>query len=368
MNVDYRFVHKKILPKLKYIQDAEHFDPRGLNVATFENAVVVPGSKENGGGLFADGAIVMFSDFAGRGQQSFDGDFEESDEDVVYLGQMFPTWGHCITDFRATAWPLVVAPEQYRDKKFVFVTSNAGVKMPKSFYALYEIIGLKQGRLEQVTTARRYRKVHFPEFSFWRSAPYLRSYTRAFKAVCDRIRDGIDVFGSHKDVIYLSRTAWQKFRWGRADFGEVVEKAFVESMGCEVVYPEELEFDEQISVVKHAKTIITADGSIAHNVFAQDGVKLVIVRKSSFINVHQPALNVMRDADVTYVDVYGFDLKLDENAPYLGPFLIYVNRNLRNFLRKKRGGLSAEKFLSVFDMFLCWESSQDCFAYQKGAA
>ena len=87
-----------------------------------------------------------------------------------------------------------------------------------------------------------------------------------------------------------------------------------------------------------SEVLVTTDGSIAHNaIFGPDGLKMIILRKSDFVNYHQPVINEIRKLEVTYIDAYHTGwLFNNREEPWVGPFFMYAGECLTRFLGCKK--------------------------------
>ena len=134
--------------------------------------------------------------------------------------------------------------------------------------------------------------------------------------------------------MYFSRSAWKK---GNPDFGEhLIEKAFYEKYHCEIIHPEQLSFVDMVKILQETRTLITTEGSVSHNsLFMQPGSELIIIRKAGFVSYYQLMINQIKDLRVTYIDAHQTHYFYDKETPYYGPFFLYVNNSLAQFLKIK---------------------------------
>jgi len=342
MKIDLSFVSQDVRKRMEEQQGAQHLMPGPLSIVEYEDALIVPAGCHAVGGLYDKQQkfvpLSWLSADRNWGGYVYDGGVALSDETVYFLGTLFPTWGHCLTDFLSRVWPLIGELKGRKDLSVVYVTTTCGEEMPDNFFALLAAVGIERGRIRRITEPTRFARVYFADRSFWHAHDHsldeIRRYTDDYVRTVNLIRDHLAPKAcTPTRTVYLSRGGWKK---GRADFGEeLVEKAFAERLGCEIVRPETFSLQGLVDLLYQSKTVIATDGSIAHNaILGPDCAKWIIVRKSDFVNFHQPVINEIRNLDVVYVDAYGRSV-FKRKSRWSGPFFMYVSKPLAGFLRCK---------------------------------
>lgn len=347
------FVKKKALKGVLFLEDVDHLEKTKLGVNAFDNAILVPGDREYGGGLYAP-CLIGGSNFNGRQEMEYRGECRCLDDgEVLYLGMLFSTWGHCLTDFLSFVWPMLsnsetIASFDRNRIRLAYVTSMPNQRMPENYFMMLDALGIKRSQIIHVTKATRFKRVYFPDPSFsfkFIDGSKVRTYTKEYLAVVDEIRSFyLRECKSNCTArrIYISRSKWRN---GIVDFGEQkVEEAFKKHYGCTIVHPESMSLGELICVLNAAEEVVVTEGSTAHNlVFSPIGAKVVILRKADYANGYQPAINQARSLAVTYVDANSTFAYIDKNEPWFGPFFLRVNSELARFL-----GIRSEFPIGVF--------------------
>ena len=342
MRIDYDHIHYSIRQKVIDMQNARHFVDRPLRIVAYDNAVIVPRDGQYAGGLYdARGPACHSNCYNVYEPSPCREQVEYADKDVLFLGMLYAPWGHCITDHLSRLWPLIEENSKDRDLDIVYVMTSPSSEMPDNYFALLELLGIDRSRIHKLEKPTQFKKVYFPDRSFWHNencdGDSVRHYTKEYVATVNKIRAFFSSSGICKSRrVYLTRTGWKK---GLVDFGErTLENAFSKYYGCEIVHPETLSFVETIKLLQQCEVLVTTDGSIAHNaIFGPDGMKMVIIRKSDFVNYHQPVINEIRNLDVTYVDAYpaGWFFN-NRKEPWVGPFFMYVGEYVAQFLGCKK--------------------------------
>lgn len=328
-------VRKSSLNGLIKQEQTNHFDAKPLTTTSYRCATVVPPDSHGGGLYDQNGDYVKWSNFNGNIEEHWAGECDYLDEDVLYIGMIFGVWGHCITDFLRHTWPLLSG--KY---KIAYTTVLPHLRIPDNYFEMLKALGVERDDIIRVESPTKFRSVVFSDPSFYldiyldKNSGGYGYFTREYNETIESIRDyflNAEETAEEYDAVYLSRGGWKK---GCVDFGEsLVEKAFVKYYNCKVVRPEKLSIGEMINLLSHCKTLVATEGSVAHNsLFMRKGSKLISIRKSDYINLHQPVISQARDLDVIYIDANYTYIYPFGDEPYYGPFLLGVNDKLADFL------------------------------------
>ncbi len=327
--------------KLKIELEKKHQITHPLSCKIIPEGIVLPymekNNKNHGGVIDKEGEFVDFSNF----NENVGGGYEvehvlSRKESAIFIGNIvYPAWGHAITDDLKYLWWLLTDEFKriYKEKKIVFVCIKSKyLKDLSSFFSLLSAFGIKSSSLMLIEEPTRFKEVYVPESSFLATEDGKRFWSYEFDSTINQIKDYFTLGTETFDKVYLSRTKIA----GRRDFGEkYVEKAFKDA-NYHIVYPEEISLEQQIHILKNAKTVVTTEGSISHNaVFMQKHATLVILRKSDYINYYQVAINEMNDLNVVYIDAH-LSVLNNKRTPIVGPFFIYVNSRVADFLGMKK--------------------------------
>lgn len=340
-------VRKVAIEEIERQENLDHKDSRRLVLNRFESAVIVP-AGEHGGGLYSTKGLVDWSNFNGREEPTYDGPSEYCDEEVLYIGMMFGVWGHCLTDFLRHVWPLLK-----HKFKVAYTTVLPTNKMPDNYFRMLNALGVPNEDIIRITRPTKFRSVLFGDPSNYRDEGRNgRFFTQEYVDTIEKIRAyylAEKECPEHVEAVYLSRSGWKK---GQVDFGEhLVETAFMRYYNCKVVHPESLSLGAMIRLLSSCDTLVTTEGSIAHNsVFMREGTNLISIRKTDYVNWYQPMISQSRQLNVTYIDANYTYLLPPGNAPWFGPFLMGVNRKLADYL-----GCPTSKFqlIKPFFGFFC---------------
>ena len=160
---------------------------------------------------------------------------------------------------------------------------------------------------------------------------------------------------SSYEKVYYSRAKFKKAQG--SEVGESVLLKVFEKNNFKIIAPEKCTLDEQIAIVRNTELLVAITGTIPHNLlFAKPGQKMVIINKTHNLNVAQTDINLMKNADVIYVDAYlaKFPVLIG-----MGPFLLHYSKQLDEYLKS-----SGFKTLSS-DEYTADEQNKNSKAYEK---
>lgn len=304
-----------------------------MGVKTVMDGLVLPSKDTNPGGI-VEGSTFVENTSLHRGKGGIypyeDSAVKYVDEDVAFLGMFFDCWGHSITDCLSHLWFVndEELTEKFRSLKWIYIGYEKIENLNANFRCCLRRLGIEESRLTYVSSVTKFRKIYIPDDCF-RCDPKTgdRFYSVEYRSLIDRIISGIAPSTERK--VYFSRTAFANNK----DFGEeVIENAFSKS-GYTIIHPEKLTLEEQISVLQGCDEFATTEGSISHNaIFLRDGAQCDIVRKSTYVNHYQIAINQMRNLKVRFFDGFCHNLEYEKDKMEYGPFLMRIDKSLAQFL------------------------------------
>lgn len=315
------------------------FLEKKLSYQEFDNAYVLPSKdlwkdgKCFGGVVTANGDFVESSAWH-EGKRCDKYEFNESDvirrdDTCIYMGFYNPCWGHAITDNLKKLWFLKT--DKCKDllaqgAKVIYLTID-NQPMPQYIYRLFALAGVDLSKFELVVDISRFAKIIIPDNSFIADSGQ-RYFTQPYVDTIAKIKaNAISQSKIYPEKIYFTRTQLKSNR----DIGEEsIEKVF-KKKGYTIIAPEQHSVDEQIQMLMHCKLFAATEGSISHNaVFCEPGTDVAIVRKCNDVNKYQMAVNEVADVNVTYIDAH-HSTKAPKSAPWVGPFFLYLNSNVRKW-------------------------------------
>jgi len=315
-----------------------HYDSRNLCVRCLPEAIVVPGGM-HGGGIVHDGRYLpeamMHRGWYAEKWLQLPREAVDVSGAVVYLGDFYSCWGHCITDGLKFAWAFLPGELQKwvkEDVRFVYITTTPGEKLYENFLQLWDLVGVRREQMLRIDRPTRFERVYLPDESYYLDQESgLRYYTDEYKRTIDWIRG--KVMQSNCPLVHdvlFSRTLWKT---AKPDFGESrVEQIIADAIKCERISPERLTIEELIRLLMSCKRLITTEGSVAHNsVFLRDGAELVLLSKADYNNGYQPPISQMRNLKVTKLKAHASRWFWHPSEPWRGPFFLRVTRECADY-------------------------------------
>lgn len=312
---------------------------KDLSYHVFDSAYVLPSKdlwkdgKCFGGVVTNQGKFVESSAWH-EGKRCDKYAFEATDavcreETVIYMGFYNPCWGHAITDNLKKLWFLKTAECKQFIKdgaKLIYLTID-NQSMPSYIHRLFELAEVDLSSFELITDLSKFKRIIIPDNSFIADNGQ-RYFTRQYVETISEIKSNSkpeDIECPEK--IYFTRTKLKNNR----DIGEESIERVFRKKGYIIIAPEQHTVDTQIQMLMHCKSFAATEGSISHNtVFCKAGTGVAIIRKCNDVNKYQMAVNEVADVDVTYIDAH-HSTRVPKNAPWVGPFFLSVNNNLKRW-------------------------------------
>lgn len=334
------------------IYSRDFFREEPLDVAVVKNGIILP-AHENKTKLWADGGVIdengnflettkIAKGFTFGGKYAYDKDkIIKLDEVVLYFNPLIKHWGHFICDLIGRLWYIRNNPRKY---KIAYCGWNWGLDeggFSGNFLELLGLLGIKKEQLINVQHPMQFKKVIVPDSAFVQNEYYATEFTEMIDIL---VKNALKKCPSVPEKIYFSRT-----RLGfDKELGEAkLEKLFADN-GYEIMYPEKLSVKEQICYFNKAKSIVMVAGSISHNlIFTRSSkVDAAIINKMPLPNSYQFTVDSMTKANVSYVDAYFAPRPVLYG---MGPFLLSINRYLRQFLHDKELCLTVSSSTPIRD-------------------
>lgn len=314
-------------PNLQSIIEKKYFDAKKINVRNFENGVILPlrdtklpaiNAIYEGGVCDANYNFIL--GYKRKNTVAYN-NYEVIrsyipkeaplyvDEDVIFGGVAFSHFGHFLVESFSRLW-WVIKNKQF-SKKIIFLKNRPFDE--NKFIKLFLLCGLKRENIIFLERPMKFKNVIVPD----QSLMFFDYYTEEFIIPYNEIVKSVTP--SNYKKIYLSRTQFEK----QDHVNEIYFENFYRNLGYYIVYPEQLDITEQISLVSGADEIVSTMGTISHlAIFCKPNAKLVtFLRSRSNINSAQVMINNARILDFTMVDVTINILpnRYSTNCFYIGP-------------------------------------------------
>jgi len=240
----------------------------------------------------AAGDLVAGSAINSRIDETEFHEAEYVNETVVYGGFLHNHYGHMLRDDLSRMWWFLENPEKHY--KYVFVSKHNFIE----FYEFFLLLGLRDEDIILLKKPTRFKAIIIPERSFsydYDSGKFIFNDKAA--KVFNFLRGRVE--SANYENIYLTRT---KFNGDRIN--EEYFEDYYGSLGYRIISPEQLTVLEQIGIMAGAKKVVCTGGTLHHQIlFCRDGIDITVLNGSKVINVAYFAINQLRKAKCTFIDV-----------------------------------------------------------------
>lgn len=266
-------------------------------------------------------------------------------ETVVFGGILYGHFGHVITDTLCRLWWYTDHP----DTSYKLVFLEAPVQGGFKYYDVLDAIGIKKEQMEIITEPTRFDKIIVPQ----ETLNMVSSYRPGVEKIYDYIRSRVVPAGYKK--VYLSRTAI-------TDGGIFVNEEYFENFyrcrGYEIVHPEKLPFEEQVSILSGAEEVVVTYGTLVHLVtFCRPSTHIIILNRCDDVFFHLFPLLQSRKSEYYLIDAFfGFLPTTQPPVYFVGPTIYWRKYLDKQKISYKEEDVSIENNVRpfVYDYILKW--------------
>lgn len=294
------------------------------------------------------------------------------DEDVIFGGALIGHFGHFIMECWSRLWYIIQHPEL--QLKIMFITTTHG-GYHEWFDDFFRLMGIDLNRIVYVKKPTQCRSVTVPEqsqYNAWHFVKYTKEFFIPYQVIKSHVTPG------KIKKIYLTRKNIIVGKYRRICFNEEYFENFFSAHGFEVIAPEKLSIEEQISLVMGADEIAATLGTLTHWVmFCKPTTKFIMLTRDLSAQSIQIFINEAFEVNDYYIvkawkkflyveshvdglfflgankywqefvaDYFGEKIKIDDDALYIGEALEkYVD-----FWYKKYGDSKEKVIDSLKDM------------------
>ena len=335
-NISYMYENEYKKQMAKLILD-DYENKSSVSMRIFSDCYILPSkfvlNEKNPvwgqGGVETKGEILPESIIPGvfGGKYEFDKTVcKNITEPVIHIPILKDHWGHFLIDVLCRFWFLTL-PE-YQNYPITCCANLKTGTLEGNFLRVFELLGILD-RLHIVTTPVHCEQVLIPDFSLGFDRCFSFQYLNFVHVLVNRINIDKKYCGKK---IYFTRTKFLKSKI--YEIGEKrIEKLF-KRLGFEILAPELLSIEEQISCFQTADEIVSLSGTIPHNiVFARAGLKYTILNRQPIINLPQLRINqLMKNVSVTYIDVWHPAMARKPQPYGTGAVWVLISKKLEEYI------------------------------------
>lgn len=200
---------------------------------------------------------------------------EYMDCDAVFIGNVYPHFGHFLLEHLNRAWG--VERVNGKNTKYILV-DNQGIGAKKWMYDFLEIFGIRHEDILVLTWSVRFNKIFVPTQTLnikgnW----YAPEFNVGYNAMREHVAADV-VY----DKVYVSRA---KLPNDMRTYGEEKIQAVFEKNGFKVIYPETLPLAQQIAIVGNCRVLAGCAGTALHlSVFMRPGGRVIQINRTQVAN------------------------------------------------------------------------------------
>ena len=253
---------------------------------------------------------------------------------VVYLGMLYPVWGHAITDNIRRLWffKSEVFKDYFKKCPIVYIPWGGAynLEQQKNFKRLLEILEIEVDKLYPIYHPVQFDNIILPD----------EAYADGFFS--NEYRETIELaraFALKNKTETPSKKIY--YYYGTAQIGEERLAEYFKSKGYEIVSPEKLTCDEQLNLLINAESFASTLGSCAHNsIFLREGTECIFIpRAAKRFTGYQQIVDQITNLNSNYVDS-----SLSVFETFNGPYCFIISEHLKKFFGDDFNGYDEEDF------------------------
>jgi len=227
-----------------------------MEIFCFEKAIIVPcvqnGTEYTAGLYLNTGEYVKYSGkrYYGTCDYAYEQvmlpidnlDISYDKRTVLYFGYTRNHWGHLLIDEVQRLWPIISNENQF-DNIVIYTPDNCP---PKQFvYSLLKSLGICKSKIIQATCITQFAKVYYAEIPYVVGSEMKDEFFQIFRRASSLCDSGTKSMVNLNQRIYLSRS---KLNPGKSwEFGEKGVEKILRKNGYNILYPEKMSVQDQIS-------------------------------------------------------------------------------------------------------------------------
>lgn len=304
--------------------------PAKMDIAP--NAVIVNQGRDGFGVYDENGYLVQSSrQIRGRNNQivhshmDIPADVPYIDADVMFLGNVYPQFGHFLLEHMNRAWGLL--RRECRGRRVVLINNKHYENIPEYMCRFVELMGIKRSDIIILEQTTRFRSVAVPHQGFEIDQWANDEFASAFEHIASRVADA-----PKYDKIYMSRDALSE----RRTYGERAVQRIFEKNGFKIIRPETLSLDTQIGLMKNCRVLAGCAGTALHMaLFMPRGGTVIQIKRNKINKDSGPTQNLINRVK----DLHGIFISASIERDKTGhgdfaPQIIGITKYVREFFDK----------------------------------
>ena len=281
------------------------------------------------------------------------------DEDVIFIGNVFPQFGHFLLEHMNRAYALL--DKKYQKMKVVLINNKDVNPVPGYMFRLLELLGVKHDDIIILNETMQFRNVYVPVQGF--NIPVYSSV--AFGKMYDKIVSNVKSEKTVADKIYVSRAKLAS----RKTYGEERVQKIFEKNGYKVIYPETLSLEKQIALVHNCKCLAGCAGTALHlALFMKPGGLVIQIKRNRLAKCNADIQNLINETKrLKGVFISGSVEKNRTDHCSSVPQIIGVNKYMQEFFDASRFKYTYKDTLPDEKDFQAYQVALDEYNKQYGS-
>lgn len=219
------------------------------------------------------------------------------DECVVFGGVFIGHFGHMIRDNLSRLWWCV--KNSSSNLKIACIISFG--KVEEYFYEFFDLLNIDRARIIFISQPTMFKEIIVPEEAVHSNSYYMEEWLIVYDEI---VKNTIAKYKDKKypNKIYISKSQYKLS--GKITFNEEYFERFYRDKGYEIIYPEKLTVEENISYICNADDIAATVGTTSTlSIFAKPGTRIELLgRVDNYIYETQCLINEAKRLDWYYID------------------------------------------------------------------
>lgn len=236
---------------------------------------------------------------------------------VIWGGLLIPHYGHFLLQSTTRLYYYL----KNRDKNIAIAFAVFNKKIPKYMQDFFNLLKIPPEHIILVDRPTQFKTVICPPIS----SIYYKDWTEDF--VLPFSEAAKDIKPAPYEKVFFSRKHWNGI--AKCIGEDTLEKVFKQN-GFYSVEMQNLNLEEQISIIKGAKILAGINGTAFHNIlFGEKGKKLILLNRNEEYD-SQYIVNEAVNAECYVIQAY--ENPLPVNHPH-GPFIVGMTKYVKSFFK-----------------------------------
>jgi capsular polysaccharide biosynthesis protein len=303
---------------------------RDVKIDEYPNGIIV-NEKLRGFGVFDKNyEFVKSSRQVRKNNGQFIPNFKHTDipyvdEDVVFVGNVYPQFGHFLLEHLNRAYAAL--DKKYQKMKFVLINNKSVEPVPEYMLVFLELLGIPRKNILVLDRTTQFKNVYVPVQGFNIPIYSSKAFGETFAKMAKSVKDNEKVY----DKVYVSRAKLNT----RKTYGEEKVQKIFERNGFKVIYPETMSLKEQIATIKDCNFLAGCAGTALHMaLFMKAGGTVIQIKRNKIYDDNAPTQWLLNETcGLNSVFINSSVERVKTGHGFNMPQIIGVNENMRDFFK-----------------------------------